>query len=197
VWRYDLFARTRPSAEDLANAVLKAAPSGLPARTLTIVREDDETQWVVRCVYRRPPCPGRPDVVVSDASHAFTIAPVFDPDAPARTIRIQLPEPTLANLRKFPRNVGVAMSRAMRKKMADGMAVPDPPVKTPAALLWDVDVLVHLSIPIVTIVAMLILMIVAYILNFIFWWLPFLWTIAVFVYPRPAQPQAPNEATDG
>jgi hypothetical protein len=74
---------------------------------------DPLTGWfVIRCVYRRPACgPLHQDVVSTGRSEAFQLAGFFDPDAPARPIRIGLPVDTSpAGLRKFDKNTAFVLS---------------------------------------------------------------------------------------
>lgn len=132
-------------------------------------------QYVLRCVYQRPNCgPLQPDLV-SNPTESFTIAPFFDFDAPSRPIRISMPVDTsIAGLRKFQKNVSFLLSNKLRqqmecatdlKKAMDGnLACGDS---------FDLGMICSFSIPIITICALIVLMIFLYLLNIIFWWLPF------------------------
>jgi len=132
-------------------------------------------RYAIRCVYRRPQCAPRTDVV-SDASEPFQIAGFFDLDAPARAITISLPIDTnIKDLRKLRKNVNFLLSNQLREQMnrvtnlkdaldgkfADGQSV-------------DVGLLCSFSIPIITICALLVLMIFISLLNIVFWWMAFL-----------------------
>jgi hypothetical protein len=133
------------------------------------------TLFVVRCVFRRP-CANPPSDLVGDASERFAIASFFDPDAPARTVRIQLPLKTsIADLRKYPKNVGFVLSDQLReqmsrvtdlKRMMDGQLA--------SSDSFDIGLLCSFSIPIITIAALMALMIIIGLLNIVFWWAPFL-----------------------
>jgi hypothetical protein len=129
------------------------------------------TFYVLRCVYRRHLCgPLEPDVL-SAPSAAFTLAPFFDPDAPARPVRISLPiDPSIAGLRKFKKNVTFALSGALRQKMVQAGALKDDKLAPSGEL--DCPGL-SFSIPIITICAMILLFLMIGLLNLIFWWLPF------------------------
>jgi hypothetical protein len=129
------------------------------------------TFYVLRCVYRRTHCgPLKPDVL-STASEPFTLAPFFDPDAPARPIRISLPlDPSIAGLRRFRKNVTVALSSAMRQKLAQTGGLKDD--KVVASPEFDCPNL-SFSIPTITICAMVLLFVMLSLLNLVFWWLPF------------------------
>jgi hypothetical protein len=133
------------------------------------------TRYVVRCVYRRPACgPLHPDVV-SEPSPPFAIASFFDVDAPARTIHIALPvDTTIAGLRKAPRNVTLLISRELRQQMERVTKLKDlVDGKASSAASFDLGQICSLSIPIITICALLVLLIFVILLNIVFWWLPF------------------------
>jgi hypothetical protein len=134
----------------------------------------EATYWV-RCVYRRPHCAPLPTDLVSPPSEPFAIAPVLDPDAPARQIRIPLPVDTsVKDLRKFRKNVGFVISNQLRsqldrvtdlKKALDG--------ELGQEVAWDLGVICQFSIPIITICALVVLLIFLILLNIVFFWLPF------------------------
>jgi hypothetical protein len=134
-----------------------------------------EFRYVLRCVYERPECGPLHPPVVSDPSDEFQLASFFDVDAPARQIRITLPVDTSAKtMRQFSKNVGFVMSNQLRaqvgrvrdaKKALDG--------ELGQEQSFDLGVICSFSIPIITIVALLLLMIFVVILNLVFWWLPF------------------------
>jgi hypothetical protein len=133
------------------------------------------TLFVVRPVLRRP-CASPPVDVVGEPSERFMIASFFDPDAPARPIRVQLPIKTsIADLRKYPKNVGFVLSDQLReqmsrvtdlKRMMDGQLA--------SGESFDVGLLCSFSMPIITIAALMALMIIIGLLNIVFWWAPFL-----------------------
>lgn len=131
----------------------------------------------IRCVYRRPECGALCPPVVSEPTEDFQIAGFFDPDAPARPIRITMPLDTKPQtLRKFNRNVGFMLSDELRKQMARVVDVQklikDKQVEDPEEGL-DLGVICSFSLPIITIVALMLLMIMVGLLNIIFWWMPF------------------------
>ena len=69
------------------------------------------TYFVIRCVFERPNCGPLQPTVVSDPTEPFLMAGFFDPDAPARPIRIALPiDTTPAGLRKFDKNTAFMIS---------------------------------------------------------------------------------------
>ena len=133
-------------------------------------------RFVVRCVFRRPRCLPLPLDIVSDPTEPFTIAPFFDPDAPARTVRVELPvKTTIAELRKYPKSVGFAISNQLREQMSrvtDLKKTMDGELGAGESL--DLGMLCSFSIPIITICALIVLLIFVGLLNLVFWWMPFL-----------------------
>jgi hypothetical protein len=169
-----------------------AAPLPLAAQKVLDTREG---WFTIRCVYERPECGPFDPPVVSERTRAFQLAGFFDPDAPARPIRIALPLDTSpAGLRKFDKNTAFMISdmlcgqieRAKGIGLGDlvrsvlpwplhkDLSVPDKGActETPAGGL-EFGMICSLSIPIITICALLLLMIIVSLLNIIFSWLPY------------------------
>ena len=145
--------------------------------------EDGAVHFVVRCVYERGHC-RPPRLLFSDASDPYVIAKPFDPDAPARDIRIPLPMDLSRDaLERAKKGMGMMLSNAMREKLdkstkeALGKAALgiSPPSFGGAQI--EMGAILSLSIPIVTICAFILLMIVASILHYIFRWLPYLFVL--------------------
>ncbi len=153
-----------PAALSIEQQVTRAAP-----------KIDALSTYVIRCVYQRPLCGCLQPDIVSEASPEFRIAPFFDPDAPARPIRITMPADTsIAGLRKYTRSVGIEMSMELRRqisRVADAKKALDGELGNELTL--DLGVICSFSIPIITIVAIMLLMIIVILLNLVFWWLPF------------------------
>ena len=133
---------------------------------------DGDIYWL-RLVYEHDPC----DPVVSDPSDAFSFAKVFDPDAPARKIRIELPSVKLKDLRKYKRGVGLQFSPELHNiigrintDMLNGKDLS--PANTGTNL--NVAFICSFSIPIITICALIVMFIFLILFNIIFWWLPFI-----------------------
>jgi hypothetical protein len=162
--------------------------------TPAVPKLDGKSQYVIRCVFLRcalkrekfgalfPP-------IVSDPSGSFEIAPFFDSDAPARTIRIPMPSDTSpAALRKFPRSVGFILGPQLQKQLCQ---VSDMAQLLKGQLKSCDDVTLGeiccFSMPIITIIAMILMIIMAIVLNIVFWWLPFL-RICLPV-PSPSEPE--------
>lgn len=147
--------------------------------------------FVVRCVFERPNCAAMELAVVSDPTAAFQMAAFFDPDAPARPVRIPMPaDTTPAGLRKFDKNTAFVLSDVLCGQVSAirGLTFGD---LIRAVLPWplhkDLDVtpsackdggveagmVCSLSIPIITICALIMLLIIVKLLDIIFFWLPF------------------------
>jgi hypothetical protein len=147
------------------------AASGRPISKLT---PGDGTRYVVRCVYRRPQCGPLHDDVVGDPSAAFAIASLFDPDAPQRPVQIALPLDTSpAAFRKARKNVTIMLADQLKQQMQRVKKIKDLENGTLEDAPLDVGLVCSLSIPIITICALILLMIIVSLLNLVFWWLPF------------------------
>ncbi len=133
--------------------------------------------YMVRCVYERPVCAGVHPPAVSAPSQAFQLSPFFDPDAPARPIRIQMPVDTsVKGLRKFPRAVSFLISDQLRRQMSriEGIKLQDlDDGNVGGEGGFNLGMICSLSIPIITICALILLMIIVFVLNIVFWWIPF------------------------
>jgi hypothetical protein len=158
-----------------------------------VVPEDaSNAVFRIRCVYERHACGPLHDDVVSDPTELFDLAGFFDPDAPARPIRIGLPiDTTPAGLRKFDKNTAFIMSDILcgqvQKMKSLGFidlvlsVLPWPfhkdlpiadmkPCGSPSA---NFGMICSLSIPIITICALILLMIIVTLLDIIFRWMPY------------------------
>jgi hypothetical protein len=179
----------------------------LPLAAHPIMRPDERAMFVVRCVLERPDCVQLP--VLSAPSEAFEIAGFFDPDAPARPIRIALPMDTSpAGLRRAPKNAAFMMSDMLcgqvnkAKSMGfidlvlsvlpfpfhKGLSGGSSACKDPTL---SIGMVCSLSIPIITICALIILIIMVTLLDMIFKWLPYFF----FCFPLPKFSGKPKEAT--
>lgn len=155
----------------------------------------------IRCVYERPRCGALHDDVVSTPTERFKLAGFFDPDAPARPIRIGLPvDTTPAGLRKFDKNTAFVMSDILCGQIArmkgitlgdlvrtvlpwplhKDLSVPDGgPCKKSGG--GNIGLICSLSIPIITLCALILLMIMVSLLDFIFRWMPYF----IVCFPLP------------
>lgn len=167
----------------LEKLVTAALPAQAPEANLpppqvaqTVPDRSDSAWFVIRCVFERPNCgPLRP-TVVSAPTTVFKLAAFFDPDAPARAIRISLPVDTsVAGLRKFNKNVAFVISDSLHKQMArvtDLKSAMDGKIGDGQGI--DIGLICSFSIPIITICAMIVLMIFIVLLNIVFFWIPLL-----------------------
>lgn len=156
--------------------------------------------YVMRMVHERPDCAPFEGTLMSGPTEPFQLASFFDPDAPARPIRIGLPvDISPAGLRKFDRNTVFMMSDMLCghidrfKGITFGDLVlsvlPWPfhkdfnvSGKGPCKDNGDaLGVMCSLSIPIITICALILLTIIVSLLDFIFRWLP----LFVVCFPVP------------
>lgn len=178
------FPTSGPLHKALAEALVESpSPAAAPQEVMTLLQaqvvmdrseQADEPragQYFVRLVYERPDCPP----VVSQETDVFTFAKYFDPDAPARPIRIELPSIAMKDLRKYKRGVGLQMSPELRdvmnrinKDMLDGGGLSD------GSVSWELGMICSFSLQIIFLVAFIVMFIFLISLNFIFWWLPFL-----------------------
>ena len=190
----------------LIEKALPAVPTGeVPTNPLISQQPMDmrEGWYVIRCVFERPECGPIDPPVLSDPSQAFQMAGFFDPEAPARPIRIALPLDTSpAGLRKFDKNTAFMISdmlcgqidRVKGLTLGDlvlsvlpwplhkDLSVPDGgPCTKKGDPSIEIGMMCSLSIPIITICALLLLMIIVFLLDFIFRWIPFF----IFCFPLP------------
>jgi len=197
--------------DELAVLVLRALrdddtePSPQPAvPTAAIAPADALIGWfVIRCVYERPACEPLHGEVMSEPTEPFQMAGFFDPDAPARPVRIGLPiDTTPAGLRKFDKNTAFVISDVLcgqiqRLKgitLADlvlsvlpwpfhkdlpSLDGGDGPCKT--AGNDSLGMICSLSIPIVTICALVLLIIMVTVFDYVFRWMPYF----IFCFPLP------------
>ncbi len=163
------------------------------------VMNPGETVWfVIRLAFECPTCGALKPAIVSEATEAFQMASYYDPDAPARPVRIAMPLDTSpAGLRKFNKNAVFMISDMLcgQVQKARGMGFVD---LVRAVLPWplhkdldasmpdcqpglDVGMMCSLSIPIITICAFILLMIMVSLLDMIFRWMPFF----ILCFPVP------------
>ncbi|MCB0106637.1 MAG: hypothetical protein KDE53_12030 [Caldilineaceae bacterium] len=176
---YNLAGRTLDEAqwESTVHAALTSVDAATgrtkPQSSLPQIQPESGEQYLIRCVYERPQCE-KVKAWVSHPTEHFSLAPLYDPDAPARSINIALPSDlSLGSLRKFQKGATFIMSQALRDKLK----------QIPLIKMTDDDAdvsglslsyICSFSIPIITICAFILLLIIVIVLNFVFWWLPFL-----------------------
>ncbi|MCP4378549.1 MAG: hypothetical protein GY794_20530 [bacterium] len=156
---------------------------------------DQRDAWfVVRCVYERPRCGPLFPALVSEATRVFQMAPFFDPDAPTRPVRIPMPvDISPAGLRKYKKNTAFVISdmlcgkiKKIRKITLGDLVLsvlpwpfhkdlPNPGDTGPCESNGNsFGMICSLSIPIVTLCALILLMIMVALFDLFFRWIPFL-----------------------
>lgn len=157
--------------------------------------------FVIRCLFQREACGPLHPPIVSEPTVPFQMASFFDPDAPARPIRIPLPlDTTPAGLRKFDKNTAFLVSDVLCGQMTrlkslglidliravlpwplhKDLDVPDKgPCKDEKGI--DIGMMCSISIPIVTICAMVLLMVIVTLLDLVFRWIPYF----ILCFPIP------------
>jgi hypothetical protein len=189
--------------QTILTPLLVSTSARLPAIPLvaqTPLQSDDPGWFIIRCVFNRPNCLPAPEVIVSEPTQPFQMAGFFDPDAPARPIRIALPVDTSpAGLRKFNKNTAFMISDLLcgQIKRAKGLGLGD---LVRSVLPWPLHkdlslaeggpcedgginfgMICSLSIPIITICALILLMIIVSLLDMIFRWIPYF----ILCFPLP------------
>ncbi|MFS8979352.1 hypothetical protein PO002_33545 [Cupriavidus necator] len=171
-----------------------AVPFAARLRDAFVSTPGDEGWFVIRCAYVRCDCgPLRP-TLLSAPTVQFQLASFFDPDAPARPIRIALPmDTTPAGLRKHTKNAAFMMSDVLcgQVQRAKGLGFVDLvrsvlpwPLHKPLDLggmgpcgggspQVSLGMICSLSLPIITICALILLMIIVSLLDLIFRWRPY------------------------
>ncbi|MFL5699391.1 MAG: hypothetical protein ACJ797_20110 [Ktedonobacteraceae bacterium] len=130
--------------------------------------------YFLRLVYEHDPC----EPLLSDPSPVFTFAKFFDPDAPARPVRIELPSIKPKDLRKYKRGVGLQfspelnnlISRVNTKMLQGGPLSPADPNGANLSIAF----ICSFSISITFLVAIIVMFIFLILFNIIFWWLAFI-----------------------
>lgn len=168
----DLRDRVKAALAEAPQTAL--APAQLPKLSTDA---DAGDSYVLRYAYERAQCvPAH--VYVSRPSAPFELAPFFDPEAPGRNIRIGLPvDVSIAGLRKFKKNVGFMISKELQDKLKNFEGDEEKVLDKEAAdkgLSVDIGFICSFSLPIITLCAFILLMIIVILLNLVFWWIPFL-----------------------
>lgn len=182
---------------DLVEAALDATDDPLPELKPPQLRWNARNAWfVIRCVYERPNCgPFHPETL-SHPTEPFQMAPFFEPDAPARPIRIPMPmDISPAGLRKYQRNTSLMISDMLCGKIKKIKRITFADLVL-SVLPWpfhkdlpnindtapcgspnnNFGMFCSLSIPIVTLCALILLIIIVALFDMFFRWIPFLFT---------------------
>jgi hypothetical protein len=156
--------------------------------------QNGEGLFVIRFVYERPLCGPLEPPEVSKPTVPFEMAGYFDPDAPARPIRISLPLDTSpAGLRKFDKNTAFAISDVLCGQMQrlrsltfgdlvlsvlpwpfhKDLSASSPDAGACKTGGLEIGMICSISIPIITICALLLLIIIVSLLDIVFRWMPY------------------------
>lgn len=153
--------------------------------------QGDAGWFVIRYVHINRDCGPLHPPTLSEPTQRFQLASFFDYDAPARPIRIALPmDTTPAGLRRYKKNTAFVISDVLcgQIQRAKGLGLGD---LVRSVLPWpfhkelnvgdggpcnngsvSIGMICSLSIPIITICALILLMIIVSLLDFIFRWIP-------------------------
>jgi hypothetical protein len=189
--------RMQAAVDALARMIDDLLPAAATADAVpdTVAPGDPRAAWfVVRCVYLRPCCGPLFPPLLSTATQKFQMAPFFDPDAPARPVRIPMPvDISPAGLRKYQKNTGFVISdmlcgkiRGIRRMTFADLVLsvlpwpfhkdlPDASATEPCG--GDDNrfgMICSLSIPIVTLCALILMMIMVALFDLFFRWIPYL-----------------------
>jgi len=178
-----------------AMPVNSPVPVPEPPLASQMPRDMREGVFVIRFVYERPLCGPLEPPEVSKPTVPFQMAGFFDPDAPARPIRIALPLDTSpAGLRKFDKNTAFAISDVLCGQMQRLRGLTfgdlvlsvlpwpfhkDLSVSSPDAGACkggdglEIGMICSISIPIITICALILLIIIVTLLDIVFRWMPY------------------------
>jgi hypothetical protein len=181
-------ARPLPFAQQLAQTMAETV--------------NDSGLFCLRFVHLNADCGPLHPPTLSAASVPFALAGFFDSDAPARPLRISLPlDVSPAGMRKHARGTAFVLSDMLcgQVQRAKGLGLID---LIRQVLPWplhkdinigdgpgckdgdgvDIGMICSLSIPIITICALILLMIIVSLLDFLFRWLP--WFVMCFPVPK-------------
>jgi hypothetical protein len=138
--------------------------------------------YVIRTVFEHDPCAP----VLSAPSHTFQMARTMDGDAPARKIRLAMPE--VSNLRQFKRGVAIEMPPSLRRvvdrvnpKMLQGGGLGEDPGV-------EIGMICSFSIQVMWVLSFLVMFIFVISFNFIFWWIAFI----KICFPVPMPRSSPD-----
>ena len=188
--------RVQAAVDVLAEMVESLLPPGQAAEELidrVPVGDPRDVWFVVRCVYERPNCGPLFTTLVSAPTQRFQMAPFFDPDAPVRAVRIPMPlDISPAGLRKYQKNTGFVISdmlcgkiKGIRKMSFADLVLSVLPwpfhknLREPGSGTCKeggntFGMICSLSIPIVTLCALILMMIIVSLFDLFFRWIPYL-----------------------
>jgi len=171
-----------PSMEVLLSSVVAAGLDSIEmiAAAQPLPRgpyEDEDARYAVRAFARiksdEPNCP--PRLVWSDPSQNFTIAPWFETTGRPQPA-IPLPKLDRATLAKLKPSTGFSLPPRVRGLLnpngAQAMLAGNP-----RRSQWGIEWVLQLSMPIMTVCALVAMTVVLTLLDFVFRWIPFAWIL--------------------
>jgi len=142
--------------------------------------------YIIRTVFEHDPCAP----VLSAASRSFQLARAIDGDAPARKIRIALPD--TANLRQSKRGVAIEMPPNLRRTldrvtpaMLQGQGLGGDPGP-------ELGMICSFSIQVMWVLSFIVMFLFAISFNIIFWWLAFIKICFPVPVPAPGKNGPPS-----
>lgn len=196
-----LVALIVPALDKTQGAPAPAVPFAARLRDALMTTQHDEGWFVIRCAYVRCDCGPLDPTLMSAPSQRFQLASFFDSDAPARPIQISLPlDTTPAGMRRHAKGTAFVISDVLCGQVERAKALGlidlvrsvlpwplhkdlDLPDKGPCTTTNGnpLGMICSLSIPIVTICALILLLIIVSLLDIVFKWMPLL----IFCFPVP------------
>lgn len=141
--------------------------------------------YIIRTVFEHDPCVP----LLSAQSRLFQLASVLDGDAPARKVRIALPD--ISNMRQFQRGVAIEMPPSLRRvldrvnpQMLQGKGLGDDPGV-------ELGMICSFSIQIMWVLSFMIMFLFAISFNIIFWWMAFIKICFPIPVPSPHRTTGP------
>lgn len=177
LWEMDL---TRTSLYEKVARALREEQKGPEDVTRELAPEitprEEDAVFVARCVYERPRCTPYFEPVVSRPTAPFRLASVMDVRAPARDHSFAMPDVGgPGDLRDSEKGVSVMLGEKLNQQIqrVKGVTMSELEDGEIGGEGPGVALVCRLSIPIISICALILLIIMVNVLNFIFWWLPY------------------------
>lgn len=187
------------TAGSLANLALQAlieanVPPAVPPELSGMIKADPAApssgyspdSYVIRAVFEHDPCVP----VLSAQSRPFQLARAIDADAPARKIRIALPD--TANLRQYARGVAIEMPPNLRRtldRVTPGMLQGKGLGGDPGP---ELGMICSFSIQIMWVLSFIVMFLFAISFNIFFWWLAFIKICFPIPVPAPGKNGPPS-----
>lgn len=165
--------------EDFLSAQVLAEGDSLEEDENWVPPRNENAVFRARCVYERPRCDPYFEPVVSAPTEAFRFASVMDPMAPARDHQFAMPNVGGAeDLKETPEAVSVVLGEKISQQVQrlKEVSMTDLNEEEVPDQQATVATVCRLSLPIITICALILLLVMVNVLNFIFQWVPYFMT---------------------